>query len=65
MIEAVNLTKSFKSSVAVDHINFYIEPGEIVGMLGPNGAGKSTTIAMLSTLIPPTEGDVLLHQKVY
>ncbi|MEL4025533.1 ABC transporter ATP-binding protein [Lysinibacillus endophyticus] len=63
MIEAVNLTKSFKSSVAVDHINFYIEPGEIVGMLGPNGAGKSTTIAMLSTLIPPTEGDVLLHQK--
>ncbi|SOC21105.1 ABC-2 type transport system ATP-binding protein [Ureibacillus xyleni] len=63
MIEVVNLTKAYKKGTAVDHINFYIEPGEIVGLLGPNGAGKSTTIAMLSTLIPPTDGDVLLQQK--
>lgn len=63
MIEVVNLTKKFKKVNAVDQVNFYIEPGEIVGLLGPNGAGKSTTIAMLSTLIPPTEGDVFLNQK--
>ncbi|MDN4493285.1 ABC transporter ATP-binding protein [Ureibacillus aquaedulcis] len=63
MIEVVNLSKNFKKVTAVDQVNLYIEPGEIVGLLGPNGAGKSTTIAMLSTLISPTEGDVLLNQK--
>lgn len=63
MIEAVNLTKTYKQTKAVDGVNIYVEPGEIVGLLGPNGAGKSTTIAMLSTLIPPTEGEVFLNQK--
>ena len=63
MIEAVNLTKTYKKVRAVDAINFYIEPGEIVGLLGPNGAGKSTTIAMMSTLIQPTSGNVLLQHK--
>lgn len=63
MIEVVNLTKTFKKVRAVDDINFYIEPGEIVGLLGPNGAGKSTAIAMISTLIQPTSGDVLLQRK--
>ncbi|WP_332646920.1 ABC transporter ATP-binding protein [Lysinibacillus sp. 54212] len=63
MIEVINLTKNFKKVRAVDEVNFYIEPGEIVGLLGPNGAGKSTTIAMLSTLISPTSGDVLLKHR--
>lgn len=63
MIEVINLTKNFKKVRAVDEVNFYIEPGEIVGLLGPNGAGKSTTIAMLSTLIQPTSGDVLLQHR--
>lgn len=63
MIEVVNLSKKFKRTTAVDQVNFYIEPGEIVGLLGPNGAGKSTTIAMLSTLISPSEGDIFLDQK--
>ncbi|MFC7684697.1 ATP-binding cassette domain-containing protein [Ureibacillus sp. GCM10028918] len=63
MIEVVDLSKNFKKLTAVDEVNLYIESGEIVGLLGPNGAGKSTTIAMLSTLISPTKGDVLLNQK--
>lgn len=63
MIEVVDLTKTYKKVNAVDHLNFYIEPGEIVGLLGPNGAGKSTAIAMISTLIQATKGDVLLQQK--
>ncbi|RHW38521.1 ABC transporter ATP-binding protein [Lysinibacillus yapensis] len=63
MIEVVNLTKTFKKASAVDQVNLYVEPGEIVGLLGPNGAGKSTTIAMLSTLIAPTGGEVLFNRK--
>ncbi len=44
--------------LAVDHVTFDINPGEIVGFLGPNGAGKTTTIKMLSGLLYPTSGEV-------
>ncbi len=50
------LTKRFGDFVAVDHISFSIERGEVFGFLGPNGAGKSTTIRMLSGLLVPSEG---------
>ncbi|WP_026672830.1 ABC transporter ATP-binding protein [Alkalihalobacterium bogoriense] len=60
MIEAVTLTKQFKGKTVVDSIQLSIEKGEVVGLLGPNGAGKSTTISMLSTLLTPTRGQVLL-----
>lgn len=63
MIELVNLSKRYKDFYAVKNMNMYIERGEIVGLLGPNGAGKSTAISMLSTLIEPTEGDVLFEKK--
>jgi ABC-2 type transport system ATP-binding protein len=55
-IEVDKLTKRFGEFVAVDHLNFMVEHGEIFGLLGPNGAGKSTLIRMLTTLILPTEG---------
>lgn len=51
-----DLTKRFGDFVAVDHISFTIEQGEVFGFLGPNGAGKSTTIRMLSGLLLPSEG---------
>lgn len=51
-----NLTRKFGDFVAVDHINFRVEPGEVVGYLGPNGSGKTTTIRMLLGLLEPTEG---------
>ena len=63
MLELVNLSKRFKQFYAVKNLNMYVEKGEIVGLLGPNGAGKSTAISMLSTLIDPTEGDVLFEKK--
>lgn len=63
MLQALELTKRFKTMTAVDGVDFYLERGEIVGLLGPNGAGKSTTISMLSSLVSPTSGDVLLHDK--
>jgi ribosome-dependent ATPase len=59
-IEAHGLTQRFGDFVAVDHVNFRIEPGEIFGFLGSNGCGKTTTMKMLTGLLPPTEGTALL-----
>src|SRR5580700_2358820 len=55
-IEVDGLTKRFGDFVAVDHVRFNVEEGEIFGLLGPNGAGKTTLIRMLTTLTPPTDG---------
>jgi ABC-2 type transport system ATP-binding protein len=55
-----NLTRNFGSFVAVDHISFEVNPGEIVGYLGPNGSGKTTTIRMLLGLLKPTSGQALV-----
>ena len=56
VVEVEDLVKKFGSFVAVDHIHFQVEKGEIFGFLGPNGAGKSTTIRMLCGLLLPTSG---------
>jgi ABC-2 type transport system ATP-binding protein len=50
------LTRRFGDFVAVDHVSFEVNAGEIVGYLGPNGSGKTTTIRMLLGLLAPTEG---------
>ncbi|MDO4338803.1 MAG: ABC transporter ATP-binding protein [Eubacteriales bacterium] len=60
MIELKNLTKKFDDFTAVDSLNLKIETGEFFGLLGPNGAGKTTTISMLSTLLLPTAGEILI-----
>src|SRR3989304_2733086 len=56
VVEVEDLVRTFGSFVAVDHIHFQVEKGEIFGFLGPNGAGKSTTIRMLCGLLLPTSG---------
>ncbi len=56
MIVTENLTKSFKTNLAVENLNLDIREGEVFGFLGPNGAGKTTTVRMLSSLISPTRG---------
>jgi ABC-2 type transport system ATP-binding protein len=55
-IKIQELTKSFKTVLAVDRLSLTVKTGEIFGLLGPNGAGKTTTIRMLSALIGPTSG---------
>ena len=59
-IEVDSLTKEFGDFKAVDDISFQVEEGEIFGFLGPNGAGKSTTMMILTTLLKPTSGNVLV-----
>ena len=58
------LTKSFGSTLAVDHLSLSVRRGDVFGFLGPNGAGKTTTIRMIVGLIYPTSGyaEVLDHQ---
>lgn len=57
-----NLIKpKYKELTAVNKINFNIEEGELVGYIGENGAGKSTTIKMLTGLLTPTSGKVIVN----
>ncbi len=60
MIEVENLVKRFGSTVAVNGISFRVHDGEIYGLLGPNGSGKSTTMKVLSGILTPTSGKVLV-----
>jgi ABC-2 type transport system ATP-binding protein len=60
MLEARNLGKFYAGIPAVRGVNFVVRPGEILGLLGPNGSGKSTTVSMVTGLLEPTTGQVLL-----
>jgi ABC-2 type transport system ATP-binding protein len=56
IIQADNLTREFKNTVAVNSLNLTIRQGEIFGLVGPDGAGKTTTIRLLVAIMDPTEG---------
>jgi len=60
MLEVRNLRKAYGSIVAVDDVSFSVGPGELVAVLGPNGAGKTTTISIISGLVTPDRGEVLI-----
>lgn len=57
-------SRNYKTVCAVDNISMNIEQGEIVGYLGPNGAGKSTTIKMMTGVLEPTSGQILIGGNV-
>lgn len=59
-ITVENLTYRYGEILAVDHINFEVGSGEILGFLGPNGAGKTTTVKMLTGQLRPAEGKAVL-----
>lgn len=60
MFEVRHLTKRFPRITALKDVSFHVNPGEILGYLGPNGSGKSTTIKIITGLMDPSEGKVLL-----
>ncbi len=60
-VEAKQLTKKYKTKVAVDGVNLKVEEGELFALLGVNGAGKTTTIRMFSCLSTPTSGEAFIN----
>jgi ABC-2 type transport system ATP-binding protein len=63
MLDVRQLRKTYGDLVAVDAVSFSLRPGELVGLLGPNGAGKTTTVSMITGLVEPDRGDVLIDGK--
>ena len=63
MIEVTNLTKKYGDHIAVDHLSFRVEKGQIYGFLGPNGAGKSTTMNIITGYRAASEGTVTIDGK--
>ncbi len=63
ILEAIEISKSYGARLALDGVSLAVKPGEVAGLLGPNGAGKTTTLSILSTLMQPDRGRVLIAGK--
>src|SRR5213080_1434442 len=65
MIKVENLSKRYGDKLAVDGLDFVVQPGVVTGFLGPNGAGKSTTMRLIAGLDEPTTGSIRVNGKDY
>ncbi|MDR1620545.1 MAG: ABC transporter ATP-binding protein [Clostridiales bacterium] len=63
ILELNNITMQFGGVVAVDNLSLHVDEGEIVALIGPNGAGKTTAFNVVTSMYPPTNGQVLLNGK--
>ena len=63
LLEVRGLSQRFGDRVVLEALSFRVAPGEIVGLLGPNGSGKSTTFRVLTGLLVPDRGEVLLSDR--
>ncbi len=63
VLECRNVSKRIRGKYLIKDVTFHVEKGVICGLLGPNGAGKTTLIRMLTGLIRPTKGDVLIQNQ--
>jgi simple sugar transport system ATP-binding protein len=63
LFEVRDVTKRYGSFIALNKMNFYIGPNEVVGLLGDNGAGKSTLVRMISGINPPTSGQLYVNGR--
>jgi ABC-2 type transport system ATP-binding protein len=62
-LESDDVTKAYDGKIAVDHVSFEVNAGEIFGLLGPNGAGKSTFIRMAMDILRPDSGRILVSGR--
>ena len=62
ILECKNLSKTYGSHTALNHINLSLESGHIIGLLGPNGSGKTTLIKLINGLLTPSEGTLSVNQ---
>jgi simple sugar transport system ATP-binding protein len=63
LLEARNISKFFGAITALDHVNFHLAKGEVLGVVGDNGAGKSTLMKILSGLHAPSEGEIVFDGR--
>lgn len=63
MLQAIGLTKKYGDHLAIDHVSFKLEPGNVYGLLGKNGAGKTTTMNIITGYIAATSGNVIIQGK--
>lgn len=63
LLEARGISKFFGAITALDHVNFHLARGEVLGVVGDNGAGKSTLMKILSGLFQPSEGEIVFEGK--
>ena len=61
LVRLEQLTRRFGSVVAVDHLSFEVQAGELFGLVGPDGAGKTTTLRLLAGVLRPDEGDAFIR----
>lgn len=61
IIQFVNLTQTYKNQKIIDELSFTVEAGDVFGFVGPNGAGKTTAIRIMTTLLAPTSGDIIIN----
>jgi len=64
LLEVKNVSRSFRSTRAVDDVSFEVRQGEVLGLIGPNGAGKSTLFNLVAGAIAPTSGEIVLDGAV-
>ena len=63
VLETKDLVKHYRGRRVIDHVSMTVEEGSVVALLGPNGSGKSTTFHIVSGLVPPDEGSVVLSGR--
>ena len=63
MVEVLNATKAFGTTIAVQEVSFRAQPGEVFGLIGPNGAGKTTIIRMIMNILAPDAGEIRFNGK--
>ncbi|WP_027365642.1 ABC transporter ATP-binding protein [Desulfotruncus alcoholivorax] len=63
LLKVENLTKQFEGLVAVSDVSFQVGAGDILAIIGPNGAGKTTVFNLISGILPPTSGKILMQDE--